>query len=144
MSLAALLLSIASSVPACDVSCSFQQIHSRCPSGAGKSVEAQQRDSMPADMVMGDQDAVPPSDPASAAPQMPLMSPCPHESCGMAAALAFVPTKADQARLYSRHAVAKVATGTRQAGVHIHFAKGEAPPTQVPVFDPPFSKSLRL
>ena len=143
-SLGFLLLAIASYVPACDVSCSFQQIHSACLSGAGNAVEAQQRDSMPADMAMGDRDAVPLSDPASATPQMPLMSPCPHESCGMAAALAFVPTKADQARLYSRHAVAKVATGVRQAGVHIHFAKGEAPPAKVPVFDPPFSKTLRL
>jgi hypothetical protein len=96
------------------------------------------------DMTMGDRDAFPQSDPASAMRQMPLLSRCPHESCGMAAALAFVPTKPDPARLYSRHAVAKVATGIRQAGVNIHFAKGEAPPAQVPIFDPPFSKALRL
>jgi hypothetical protein len=62
----------------------------------------------------------------------------------LAAALAFVSTNADQARLYSRHAAAKMATGIRQEGVHIHFAKGEAPPAKVPVFDPPFSKTLRL
>jgi hypothetical protein len=99
---------------------------------------------MPADMAMGDGDAVPQSDPASATPQMPLLSRCPHDSCGMATALAFVPIKADQARLYSRPAVAKVATGIRQAGVTIHFAKGEAPPAKVPVFDPLISKTLRL
>ena len=144
MSLGFLLLSIASYAPACDVSCSFKQIHAACPSGAGNSVEAQQQDSMPADMAMGDRDAVPQSDPASATPQMPLLSRCPHDSCGMAVALAFVPTKADQARLYSRHVVARAATGIRQAGVTIHFAKVETPPAQVPVFDPPFSKTLRL
>ena len=144
MSLGVLLLSVASYAPVCDVSCSFQQIHAACQSAAGNSVVAQQRDSMPADMAMGDRDAVAQSDPASATPQMPLLSRCPHESCGMAAALAFVATKADQARVYSRHAVAKAATGIRPAGVNVHLAKGEAPPAKVPVFDPPFSKALRL
>jgi hypothetical protein len=144
MSLGVLLLSIASYVPACDVSCSFQQIHSACPSGAGNAVDAQQRDSMPADMAMGDGDAVPQSDPASATPQMPLLSRCPHDSCGMTVAFAFVPTKADQARLYSRPAVPKLATGIRQADVNIHFAKGEVPPAKVPVFSPLISKTLRL
>jgi hypothetical protein len=143
-SLGILLLSVASYIPVCDLSCSFKQIHSACPSGAGNSVEAQQRDSMPADMAMGDRDAVPQSDPAGAMRQMPLLSRCPHEACGMAAALAFVATKADPARLYFGHAVAKVATGIRQAGVNLRFAKGEAPPAQVPVFDPPVSNPLRL
>jgi hypothetical protein len=99
---------------------------------------------MPMDMAMGDQNAVPQSDPASATPQMPLLSRCPHDSCGMAVALAFVQSKADQARLHSRHDVAAVATEVRQAGVSVFFAKGEAPPAQVPVFDPPVSKALRL
>lgn len=145
-SLGILLLSVASYIPVCDLSCSFKQIHSECQSGVGNSAEAQMRESMPPDMVMGDQlqEDLSQPDPGNAVRQTASLSGCLHEPCGIAATLAFTPSSFDRLRLHFGQVAGMAMTQVRQASLNVHFAKDEASPPELRVFAPPLSKTLRL
>jgi hypothetical protein len=144
-SLGILLLSVASYIPVCDLSCSFKQIHSVCQSGVGNSAEIQMRESMPPDMVMGDQlQDVSQEDPARAITQTPSISGCLHETCGITATLAFAPSSFDRLRLHFGQVAGIAVAEVRQASLNVHFAEDEAPPPELRVFAPPLSKALRL
>jgi len=104
------------------------------------------RESMPSDMVMGNQlqeDTSQP-DPASAIRQTPSLSGCLHETCGIAATLAFAPSSFDRLRLHFGQVAGMAVTEVRQASLSVHFATDEAPPPELRVFAPPLSKALRL
>ena len=104
------------------------------------------RESMPPDMVMGDQlqeDASQP-DPASAIRQTPSLSGCFHETCGIAATLAFASSNFDRVRLHFGQVAGMAVAEVRQASRSVHFAKDEAPPPELRVFTPSLSKTLRL
>jgi len=104
------------------------------------------RESMPPDMVMGNQlqEDLSQPDPGNAVRQTPSLSGCLHETCGIAATLAFSPSSFDRLRLHFGQAAGIAMTEVRQASLNVHFVTDEAPPPELGVFAPPLSKALRL
>jgi hypothetical protein len=101
---------------------------------------------MPPDMVMGDQlqEDLSQPDPGNAVRQTPSLSGCLHETCGIAATMAFSPSSFDRLRLHFGQVAGIAMTEVRQTSLNVHFVTDEAPPPELGVFAPPLSKALRL